>query len=368
MTDSPQTPGDYIRVELEKRGWLQSDLANIIDRPLQAVNEVILGKRSLSPEMAIALGSAFSTGAEIWMKREGDYRLSLLSHEAPDILRRARLFEIAPVKEMERRGWIPRTNSVEDLQGELLHFFGVSSLDQEPAITAVARKSDRTSELTGSQRAWCIRAARLAKTLTVETFNASAIEGGVAAIRKLADFPEKAKHLPRVLAELGIRFVVLEQLPNTRIDGATFWLSQNAPVVVLSMRHDRIDGFWFTLLHELMHVKHGDAQSVDSDLVGESREEQKSEVEARADKEAAELLIPDREMRDFILRVKPFYSKARINQFAIRLRCHPGIVTGQLQHRKEITFGTNREMLAKVRDILTATAMTDGWGKTAPVV
>lgn len=368
MTDTPQTPGDYIRAELEKRGWMQSDLADIINRPLQAVNEVILGKRSLGPEMAVALGTAFSTGPEIWMKRESDYRLSLLNRDAPEIRQRARLFEFAPVNEMEKRGWIARTNSVAELEKELLRFFGVPSFDQEPSLTAVARKSDKTAELTGAQKAWCIRAARLAKTLKVEKFRRSALDAGIAAVRKLADFPEKAKHLSRTLAEIGVRLVVLEPLPHTRIDGATFWLSADAPVVVLSMRHDRIDGFWFTLLHEMMHVKHGDAQSVDSDLVGESREEHKNEIESRADKEAAELLIPEREMRDFILRVKPFYSKARINQFAIRLRCHPGIVTGQLQHRKEITFGTNREMLAKVRDILTTTAMTDGWGKTAPVV
>lgn len=49
-------PGDYIREELEKRGWSQADLANILRRPLPTVNEIIQGKRGIMPEMAVGLG------------------------------------------------------------------------------------------------------------------------------------------------------------------------------------------------------------------------------------------------------------------------------------------------------------------------
>lgn len=364
----PLAPGEYIKAELEQRGWTQADLAMIVGKHTPAINEVAQGKRGVTPEMAIALGAAFATGPEIWMKRESAYRLAMLGPGTPEIQQRARLFEYAPVKEMEKRGWIRGTDSPAKLEKELLRFFEVESLEEEPPFNAAARHTHKNAELTGAQKAWCMRAARLARTIKAEKFSKANVDAGLASFRKLADFPEKAKHIPRVLAELGVRLLVVEHLPHTKIDGATFWLSPEAPVVVLSMRHDRIDGFWFTLLHELMHVKHGDAQSVDSDMVGEFRQEQKAEIEARADKDAAELLIPEREMQSFILRVKPFYSKARINQFAMRLRVHPGIITGQLQHRKEITFGTNREMLVKVRDILTASALTDGWGKTAPAI
>jgi HTH-type transcriptional regulator/antitoxin HigA len=102
-------------------------------------------------------------------------------------------------------------------------------------------------------------------------------------VRQLADFPEKVRHVPRVLAEIGIRVAVIEPLPHTRIDGAAFWLSDDAPVIVLSMRYDRIDGFWFTLAHELSHIRHRDTQSVDSDLVGEAKQTATSEMESRAD-------------------------------------------------------------------------------------
>jgi addiction module HigA family antidote len=69
-----KSPGEQVREELEKRGWTQSDLARIIERPLPSVNEIIGGKRAIMPEMAIALGVAFGNGAEYWTKLEADYK------------------------------------------------------------------------------------------------------------------------------------------------------------------------------------------------------------------------------------------------------------------------------------------------------
>jgi len=57
------TPGERIRVEMDARGWTQRDLAKVLGRPLPAVNEIIQGKRAMTPEMAIALEGAFGIDA-----------------------------------------------------------------------------------------------------------------------------------------------------------------------------------------------------------------------------------------------------------------------------------------------------------------
>src|SRR3954453_9085566 len=100
------SPGDFIREELERREWTQQDLATILDRPLPTVNRIIQGKHAVTPDMAMALGQAFGNGGEIWLQREVEYRLSQSDVDTSDIERRARLFDIAPIKEMERRQWI----------------------------------------------------------------------------------------------------------------------------------------------------------------------------------------------------------------------------------------------------------------------
>lgn len=393
MTEAIQTPGEVIKGELEKRGWTQTDLAAILGKHLPAVSEIIQGKRSITPEMAMALAAAFNNAPEFWLGLDAGYRLSLLEPNS-EIERRSKIFGIAPVKDMEKRGWIRPTNSLDALEKELCRFYHIESLDERPKFHANARQSFDTKNLNPAQAAWCVRAARLATVINAESFDSNNFKDAIPEIVKLSDYPEKSKHLAKILAKVGVRLVIIEPLPYSKIDGAAFWLADDAPVVVLSLRYDRIDCLWFTLLHELSHIRHADAQSVDSDIFGDmSRERDEPEfeqrrkniledaaelkkdidaynaaIEERADREAANTLIPKAAMDSFILRVKPFYSKPKIVQFAIRMNVHPGIVVGQLQHRKEIQWGANREMLAKVRDIATSTALTDGWGKSAPTL
>jgi HTH-type transcriptional regulator/antitoxin HigA len=152
-------------------------------------------------------------------------------------------------------------------------------------------------------------------------------------------------------------------LPRTRLDGAAFWLAPERPVIALSLRYDRIDWFWHTLAHELSHVRHGDRRSVDASLVGESRVEPADDVEARAEREGAAFLIPPERLRSFIVRTRPFYTKEKLLGFARRQGVHPGIVSGQLQHLKELGWDAHRDLLVKVRERLIRAALTDGWGQ-----
>ena len=356
-----------IKAELEKRGWTQSDLAQILGRDLPAVSQIIQGKRSITPDMAVSFAAAFGNEPGFWLNLDSSYRVSLISPDS-EVERRARIFTLAPVRDMEKRGWIRPTSSLDDLEKELCRFYHTTELGLEPRVHVNARQPLKIGGLDSSQVAWCIRAGKLATVVDAERFDKDQFKAALPEVKSLADYPEKTKHLPRVLAKIGVRLVVVEPLPHSRIDGAAFWLADDAPVVVLSLRYDRIDCLWFTLFHELSHVRHCDAQSVDSDMVGEQKTDIKIEIEQRANREAAASLIPPAAMDSFILRVKPFYSKAKITQFAIRMNIHPGIVVGQLQHRREIPWGANREMLAKVRDTTTATALTDGWGRTAPAL
>ncbi len=366
-TESPPNrvapPGETIRVKLEERGWGQADLAKILDRPLPTVNEIIQGKRAIMPEMAIALGHAFGNGAMEWMTLESQYRISLLVQTDTDTKKRAKLFSLAPVKDMQRRGWITSVDSLDVLEAEICRFFEKKSVDDpDQNILAAARKSDQTGDFTTAQNAWLTRASQLAKLATARPFVRARLEAQLPEIKALASSPEKARSVPLALAELGVRLVIVEALPKTRIDGAAFWIDEHSPVIAMTVRYDRIDYFWFTLAHELAHILHGDHQSIDSNLVGEHRETSSVQMEVLADEFAANFLVSSKDLKSFILRVHPFYSKDHITQFAKRMKVHPGIVTGQLQNQRKIGFKVNREMLVKIREFILSTSFSDGWG------
>ena len=120
--------------------------------------------------------------------------------------------------------------------------------------------------------------------------------------------------------------VIVEPLAQTRIDGACFWLDAHTSCRSPCRCHiDRVDAFWFTLLHEIRHVENGDGKGTDDipldvDLVGEKaeRSETKPEREKKADAFASKSLIPEKEIRNFIARIKPLYSKVKIVGFASR--------------------------------------------------
>jgi HTH-type transcriptional regulator/antitoxin HigA len=172
----------------------------------------------------------------------------------------------------------------------------------------------------------------------------------------------EVRHIPRVLAEGGIRFLVIEQLPQTKIDGATFWLNGKWPVIVLSLRYDRIDYLWYTVAHEIGHVKHGDGLQIDTDIAEWGESHADIPVEKKADDFATNLLVDQSELNSFINRTRPYYQRDLILGFARRIGVHPGIVVGQLQHRGEVSWNHFRKMLVNVRDSIMETALTDGWG------
>lgn len=370
--DSPISPGAQLRLLLVERGWTQDEFASITGRSRQQINRIIAGENGVTPEMAIALGAAFGTSASYWLQLDSAYRLAQITDDASLVSERARLYDIAPIKEMQKRGWIRPTKKIEELDAELRRFFGADSLSQPPEFPIAARKTAPLTDLNPAQRAWCFRARELARIITIPR-NAKSSESAelLRALRRMAAYPKEVRRLPEVMANFGIRFVVIEPLPGAKIDGAAFWLDGGSPVIAVSARYDRIDAFWFTLMHEVSHVRNKDALSVDTDLAGEDMALtlMKNEVEQRADNEAAESLVPVGPLDSFIRRVGPLYSKSRIIQFAHTIKMHPGIIVGQLQYRGELGYSSHRDLLVKIRHLVSAVALTDGWGRTiSPVV
>jgi len=366
-------PGDFIREELEERGWTQEVLAEVLGTSTRLVNEIITGKRAITPATAHALGEAFDTGPNVWMNLESTYRLDKVKTGDESIARRSTLYGLAPLKEMLKRKWIEHSDNIEVLEDRFKKFFEIKNLSDTPSCFAhAARKSTSYETTTWAQAAWLLRSKKLASAVSANTYSERRLKDGMEQLRALLYDREETRHAPRVLAEAGVRLVIVETLPGSKIDGATFF-DGKSPVIAMSLRFDRVDSFWFVLFHELFHILNKDIKAggepiIDENLVGEgSAAETDSRAESRANHEAANFLVPENKLQDFISRVRPLYSKKKIRGFAATMEVHPGIVVGQLQYREEIPYSHSREMLEKVREVLWDTALTDGWGHSPPL-
>ena len=359
-------PGEFIREELAERGWTQDDLAKILGRAPRTISEIVNGKRAITPKTAKLLACALGTSADVWMGLQAAYQLAHVRTDSEDsIRRRAEIYGKVPLKEMIRRGWIEESGSVDVLEKQVCSFLEIDNIEREPVFEAAARKSTPYGEATSAQTAWLWRARNLARAVHAKRFDADRFRNTVSDIRALASHPEDVRRVPGALAEMGVRFLVVQHLPGTKIDGACFWLSPEEPAIVLSLRYDRIDWFWFTLGHEAGHVCDGSGPfRIDSDL--DQRGADKAAEEERANEFAARLLVDQDELDHFIKRFKPLYSRKKIDGFARRIGIHPGIVVGQLHYRKEIPPRNLRKLLVPIREVLIDSALTDGWGRMPP--
>lgn len=75
-SDLAIAPGETLSQEMESRALSQRELARRMGRPVQAINEIVLGKKQITAETALQLESVLGVPAEFWMNLEVNYQLT----------------------------------------------------------------------------------------------------------------------------------------------------------------------------------------------------------------------------------------------------------------------------------------------------
>lgn len=373
--DQFRAPSQLMEALLKEKGWTNRVLAIVLGMDETAVSRIVNGKRPVDAELAVTLEEAFAVPAEHFLELQQSYDLAqarLSARHDPVRETRAHLFGKLPVAEMIKRGWI-RAKDVKDpmVQPELVRFFGVNRIEDIEILPHAAKKTEVSTEATPVQLAWLYRVRKIASEMLVPRYAPYGATQAATNLKPLLTAPEEARKVPKVLAEHGIRFLIVESLPSAKIDGVCFWLNETSPVIALSMRFDRIDNFWFVLRHELEHVarEHGRSKMMlDAELEGENAGTgpQINEEERIANAAAAEFCVPKKMMEAFIARKAPIFSERDILAFSKMINVHPGLIAGQLRHRTG-RYDRFVNYLSKIRSIVTPNAITDGWGDVAPL-
>ena len=362
-------PGEFLADELEARGWTQSEFAGIIRRPAKLVNEIIAGRKTITPETARELAAALGTSPQFWLNLENAYQLwkTAPPASAHTIAQEAKLRERFPIRQMIQRGWLTPSENFEILKARICRFYGITREDEEPKLLHAARRNN-SEGLSSLQEAWLFRVKQLASALKVPEYSERKLREVVQAPEQLLREPEEIRHIPAILAKCGVRFVIVEPIPNSKIDGACFWIDrESSPIIGLTLKWDYIDRFWFNLRHEIEHALRGDGKTAviidDFDVDAN----QADGAERAVNEVAAEFCVPQKILDDFILRHDPVYSINEFLGFSTRIaKRHPGIVAGQLQHKTGRNDLFNK-FKPRIREIITQTALTDGYGNTAPI-
>lgn len=366
-------PGTFITEELEARNWQQVDLAYILGISPQQLSPLLNGKASITPDMAAALGEAFNMPADFFANLQKMYDLQKAKPVDPGVRTRASWVSVFPVRDMIKRGWIEDTEpALLDLQ--MLRFFEKNRIEDIPFIgtgeivSHAAKKSDDYKRTTATQYAWLHRVMKIAQAERAPLYSEEALRKNLPKIRSHLLDKDDLIHIPEILRQCGVRYVLVEALPASKIDGVCVWID-GQPAIGMTTRLDRLDNFAFVLRHEIEHVLQGDGRAETFAPVDEIDEEFLSDAgppeEVRANAEAAEFLVPRQQLTSFLLRKGQFISEQDVLAFAARLEVHPAIVIGQIQHQRK-KYGWLRKYQSGIRNYLLDWQYVDGWERQFP--
>lgn len=340
MVTTASPPGDSIADILAERAWSATQFADRMEYTPKHVNELLHGRASINADTALRLESVLGSTAQFWLNREAQYREALARQAAhASLMDESEWLTSLPVKQMVDWKWIPKAPDVAGKIATILKFFGVSSVAawhetySKPveALAAFRASKGRAMKL-GSIVSWLRKGELIAGSRQLKPWDRAAFRAALPGIRALTREPDPQVFLPALAercAGVGVAFVHLRAPEGCPLSGATKFLSPDKALLMLSFRHLRDDVFWFSFFHEAAHLILHPKRTMFLEMPKANGPE-----EDEADQHAENTLIPSVHRP----KLDQLRTQSAICAFAESLGISPGIVLGQLQHRRIVPF------------------------------
>lgn len=324
-------PISAIKFRMEQQGLNQQDLVPFLGNRSK-VSEVLNGKRKLSLSMMRALNKELGIPSDVLLQDPN------ASFPADDLHLEWDKF---PIKEMLKKEWIAGTSDAVNQSEEIIRQLINNAGGSKSVGCCLFRRSKSARENAKNDSyaltAWCLKVLEIANSKALSN---SYLEGSVSDIflretAKLSYFDNGPALAKEYLEKHGIHLITLPHLSKTYLDGAVMMPLGKNPVIGLTLRYDRLDNFWFCLLHELAHLsKHmgtdGCGLIVD-DLDLRKRDNAiEDNLEQQADSLAKEALIPNDTWNsaDILYATEP----SQIVEFANNIKVHPAVIAGRIRY------------------------------------
>lgn len=320
-------PVSAILFRMEQQNLTQRDLVPFIGSRSK-VSEVLSGKRGLSLSMIRALHRGLDIPVDVLV--QGEHR-SGVAEQPID-------WKLFPINEMIKRGWLElkpndtaakSAMAVKELLSSLMPLHNLTYVQfRKGQYTRSSRRMDDYALM-----AWT---ARVAQRANAEYTPTEFQEGSLTleAMRELVKcsvYDDGPLRAGRILQQIGVTMIVEPHLPNTYLDGAAIMIDKRKPIVGLTLRHDRIDSFWFCLMHELSHISLHLRANLKEIFDNLDVPDTDNIIETEADNLASEFLIPHKVWDGSP--ASKLKSPDAAEHLAKKLGIHPAIVAGRM--RKE---------------------------------
>lgn len=257
-------PGVLIKDEIDASPKLnQRILAIELGVKPSFLNEIIKGKRPITADIAILLEKSLGISANYWMKFQSQYEIDNARAKQKNIkkLQNIEIWNIikeyVPVRYFKKNNYL-----IDELETDIeavKKIYDVETVDD--LVTSFSkdkfayyRKSKKLKIDDKNMFAWSSLAQYEAKKQQVNTFNFDNLSQLRINLNKIFyDNSDTINRTQNLMNQFGIKMLFIDKLEKTPIDGFSFWSDKN-PAIALTLRHNRIDNFAFTVMHEIGHI------------------------------------------------------------------------------------------------------------------
>src|SRR3989338_112431 len=323
---------EAIKFRMEQADLKPADLVPYIGTAGR-VSEILSGKRQLTLEMVRALSTGLGIPAKVLIQK-------------PSRNFESQNWDTSLVRTMEQRGYFGKKSLEEHDKSELINGFFALFGNVQPS--ALYRKTSfRSAPRTDNNAllAWVLRVLQKAEKMkapvkyTKGTVNLAFMQN-VVRLSSKDNGPLLARDY---LKKHGIKLIIEPHLPKTHLDGATFLASKDNPVIGLSIRHDRPNNFWFTLMHELAHIALHYDNGIESFYDEELHEKDGIKIDEReekADAFAEEAILPNSKWAISAAKYTP--SPMAAESLAKELGVQTAVIAGLIQFKHQNFYYLNK--------------------------
>ena len=356
-------PGVTLREKLEELQITPKEFAIRTGKPIKTISNVLNGKSSITPEMAVQFEKVLNIPASFWMAKQANYyEYVAREKEKEELTESIEWSKKFPYNDLAKLGYVAFTKDAKEKAENLLSFFNISKSkaweeiyinQQLPVFFRISLKESKNPH-------------SLSAFLRIGEIEASKI---VAPSFKKAKLREILKNLKDIMYKesqnfleeikeyslsAGVKIIFTPGLPNTAINGVVRWLNDN-PVIQITDRFKRYDIFWFSLFHEFGHIfLHGNKKNIFLEEIENTKSKPKEEAEA--DKFAEEFLLSHENYTKIIdeLNSLPDKNPSKIlniiKDYAKLFKTHKDIIIGRiLFHDKSLyKYGFLQNELKKI--------------------
>lgn len=321
-------PGYYIKEIVDDSGLTQEDFAKRLDTTPKNLSLLIRGEQNLSIDIAMKLSRLLGTSISYWLNLQNSYDALVAEFKSEDELIKERIvFESLDYKYFKDNYGLPNLpGKIDEQIKQVRDFLNISTLrvltKKDMAVNFRSSTENLSMNSTIKANAMVQIATNKALKINAPKFNKQKFEKAVSyALTLTENHNDFYPLIYNAFFEAGVIFVILPNLPGSKINGATKKIGDH----IMLMVNDRrlyADSFWFTLFHEIGHIMNGD--------YGISFEKETGIQESLADLFAEDQLIPRKQYTEFT--EQNIFHLDAILQFAKQINRDPGIVLGRLQN------------------------------------